>query len=819
MRASISHTKDPSPTIQTQALLDSHYASLKMHLAKNSAREFSLMHTRFFEQLISRLYHESLDALFGEYRPPKSKIPLAIYALGSFAREQLAVHSDIDMMFVYDEIEGYSVKSLIETILYKAWDLKIKIAHRAHSIGELETVASSDITIKSALLEARFIEGSFILKTHVQNRLQAIKHSNQVRFIASKLDERATLQKRFPLSMQPNIKDGAGGLRDIHLLFWIARIFFEIKHLYELPQSIIQEDEYRSFRTSVDLLFKVRNALHLIAGKKEDTLKLEYIPEVCNLIGYKQSAKSHIKFARDLFRTQKRIKLFASIWLDRLLLQKAPNLIDTTKLTLKAQHYYSLLDKLARHCNEPFEPSATLLAQLHTYAQKEKKIDEVRVASSVKRALCHSQSSCFFQTLLDARVLGKSIPVLKHIVDWPQFDGYHHYTVDIHSIKCLYHLETCDDPFLQELFYGLNKEEKLLLKLALFLHDAGKGRSKDHHQVGAILFRHYAKKLTLQPEHIKMGERLIRHHTLMSKIAQREDIFNERIVYAFISYFPSRKMLDLIYLLTYADLKGVGKGIYTSHVAQLLKRLYLNALEKIDNTTHINEAQKRIKKEQKIQTLPGYLTLCKSKRLKLSRIRSTALFLHYEAEEILDIALKAFACEGFCYNAYNESDRLVIEVWRNSIYSFNVAYLLQKLERFDLKQMDIYKLFDEIKYFRLLFDKEANEADFLDIDTFIHDAFTKDKTFVPNDIEIKRDEIEINCDYSETMASMALRCKDQKGLLANLIALFDTLGIDIASAKIHTLKRKVRDLFLIEKNGNFCHNTELIIQKLTQRSS
>ena len=201
------------------------------------------------------------------------------------------------------------------------------------------------------------------------------------------------------------------------------------------------------------------------------------------------------------------------------------------------------------------------------------------------------------------------ITPIKQVVDLPQFDGYHQYAVDIHSIRCMYHLEHIKDSFIQKLFDNFTSDEKAMLKIVTFLHDAGKGRKKDHHLVGASLFKVFAQKLHLKEEHIKMGERLITYHTLMSKIAQREDLYNEKVILSFASHFPNKKLLDMIYVLTYADMNGVGAGIYNNFNAKLIKTLYDQSLDVINNTAMLSEAAKRLKKEQTLKRNSDFQTL------------------------------------------------------------------------------------------------------------------------------------------------------------------------------------------------------------------
>ncbi|HHD79589.1 MAG TPA: HD domain-containing protein, partial [Epsilonproteobacteria bacterium] len=400
----------------------------------------------------------------------------------------------------------------------------------------------------------------------------------------------------------------------------------------------------------------------------------------------------------------------------------------------------------------------------------------------------------------------------KKVVDLPQFDGYHQYAVDIHSIRCMYHLEHIEDDFIRSLFENFNEDEKGMLKIVTFLHDAGKGRKRDHHHVGASLFKVFAHKLHMDEKLIKMGETLILYHTLMSNVAQREDIYNEKVILGFASHFPNQKMLDMIYVLTYADMSGVGADIYNSFSAKLIRTLYKHAKEMLGKTTMLDEAAKRAKKEQSLKKNIDFMTLKKSEQKKILNIPSNLLFLRYHPQRIVDISKKAFETTEYQYHISNHA-HLTIEIIRSD--NFNLAYLLSKMNNLDIVNMDICKLFNELKYFKIDFAQKIDKEEITLIEEFIHHAFRHQHKSVEHIIDIHKKDITIDCEHSKTYALMHLKNKDQKGLLAYVIETFDEMSIDIVTAKVHTLKNRVRDMFLIEKNGNFCHNVDRIIEKLT----
>ena len=258
---------------------------------ENQGKDFLVKHTRELDSIISFMYRVVLRKLFGDYQPMKGSVPISLIALGSYGREQLCVHSDIDLMIVFEKVDGYNIELIIEKFLYLAWDSGLKLGHRVHSVDELFEVSKEDITIKTSLLESRFIIGSNFVWHKTQGELNRIRLYNQKEFILDKIDEARKRRKKHPISMQPNIKEGVGGLRDANLIFWIANVIYGVKSLKELSGNLFSDEEYREFRIALELLFRVRSALHILTKKQEDRLLLEYLPQIANMLGFKTTQK------------------------------------------------------------------------------------------------------------------------------------------------------------------------------------------------------------------------------------------------------------------------------------------------------------------------------------------------------------------------------------------------------------------------------------------------------------------------------------------------------------------------------------------------
>jgi [protein-PII] uridylyltransferase len=786
-----------------------YFSTLEESFAYNSGKGFLVKHTKKIDTIIQLVYRVAMRSMFGTYMPMRSTLPITLLALGSYGREQLCVYSDIDLMIVYKEIPGYNTQEMIEKILYILWDAGLKLGHRVHEVGELFEASQSDITIKTSMLESRFIEGSKQLWDQTQTELNHIRKDNPKAFINAKIEEMQTLHRRFPMTMEPNLKEGVGGFRNANLVYWIGNIKHNIKRIRDLDSTIVSDRAYAEFHEALEFLFKVRSALHLATQKKEDRLRLELIPQVAQYLGYKATQNDHLKLSRKVISCLKIIKLHTTIWIDAL-----TEYYDRKTMLTPIKHddnYHALLEQLINAPVEKFPVHPTFLKALnHSYRPPH--IQE-QLYPLLLKIFEHPQSHLILSTLIDTRLLGYTIPYIKKVIDLPQFDGYHQYSVGIHSVKSVQALENIDDQRIKALYEKLSSKEKSFIKVVTLLHDAGKGRKRAHEEVGAILFKSFGKRLNLSNEEIILGKTLILHHTLMSTTAQREDLHAEQVILKFSSYFPTQKALDFIYLLTYADMRGVGNNTYNDFSAKLIATLYTQASLAISNIDKLRETTKRVRKETRLKRLKPFKKMPKSLQKKILNITSDLLFIKNTPQEIIQIAQRAINLEDYSFKIDNHHF-LTIEIFRRD--NLDLAYLLHKLSHLDIVQMDIYKLFSGIKYFKLEFNTSIEEGDYILLQKILLDALNHTYTLnLPKPI-IERKRIDINCHHSQEHARMIINCSDQKGLLSYIIKLFDSLNIDISSAKIHTKMNRVNDLFLIEKNGNFCNNINHIIKELTE---
>lgn len=805
-------------------------SSLNDIFVENQGKDFLVKHTRKIDHFINIIYKYTLRKHFGNYMPFINSIPMVLVGMGSYGREELCVYSDVDLMVVYKTTPGYNIEPLIQAILYLAWDAGIKLGHRTHELHDLFHTSNQDLTIKMAMLESRFLCGSKLLWMETERELLKIQKWEKKSVITKILEDHQKRREKFPLNMEPNIKEGVGGLRDANTLSWICKVLFGSIRLRDLVPKIISEEEFKEFRTALEFLYRVRSALHLSAKKKQDVLNLEFIPDIAHTLGFENKLlkNAQMQLSSKTLSCMHTIDITCKIFTQKItapLLSKSHTITQLRQSRIAKGVYCIDTHVMASFRN--VSPSLTVvLEQLQNFDAPFTTFDisyihyirncTFSVHNSKKTykqfhsLLYNANMYTIFSLLYDANILHQLIKPLKHILNLAQFDGYHKYPVDTHALHSLYHLETIKDAFIQALFDDVCPEGKALLRLVVFMHDLGKGRKVDHSELGSRIFKVYAIKLGFSEQAIETGTTLIKYHTLMSNTAIREDIYNENVILSFISKLQNPQILKMLYVLTYADMNAVNENIYTGFSAKLLRELYTFCNEMFTKEELIDETTKRLRKENILKKSPGFLALSKALQKKTLSIHSNVFFLKQKSHEIIDIVQKAdqTPANSFTYEITNDTH---LGITLTQSRSFNVSYLLGKLSYLDLAHMDIYKLFDNKKYFQIDFNEKIESSSIAIIRNLIEHSFDMS---IKNSLKkpvILRGEINLDCEHSKTYARMRINTKNQKGLMAFIVSVLDEHNIDIAMAKIQTIKNRTRNLLLIEKTALLCKNESHIL--------
>ncbi len=582
------------------------------HYGGASGGEIVRLYTAAMDDLLRALFRYA-DAEHGR-RFPKLNQRIAIVARGGYGRSELNPQSDVDLLFLHDYKRGPYAEIVTEIILHAMWDAGLVVGQGVRTARECVRLAGDDFKEKTALLDARFLGGDEKLYAELDKLLVAeVLNRNQQKFFKAKLEESRERHAKYGDSiylLEPQIKEGEGGLRDLHTAMWLAKVKYKVRSLDELVQkAVITGDERDAVVEARDFLWRVRNSLHFITGRHFDQLSFEMQERIEPMLGlrpiegqtagsalmraYYQHASTIYQFAEGLIarvvegptargflrRTPVRQIRPGVLVQQKVLAIGDPDLFrddplnmiaiyadcQAQEVELSGSAYQLVRDNLGRIDDAMRRNPATGKALMQILSHRG------RVADTL-------------EAMHRAGVLGAIIPEFGNLYARVLHDLYHIYTVDRHSLVAVRELERLragefkeTTPLLTEVARELDCLP--LVFLALLLHDIGKGHGHDHHELGATLTAEVSKRLGLDPEEIDLVVFLVRNHLMMSQVAQKGDLDDQRTIDEFARQVGSIDRLKALYLLTYADMRAVAPKVYNNWRDMLLSDLYMRALK------------------------------------------------------------------------------------------------------------------------------------------------------------------------------------------------------------------------------------------------
>ncbi len=565
---------------------------------------------------------------------------IAVLAVGGYGRAEMAPHSDIDLLFLVPwKVTGW-LEQVIESTLYIFWDMKLKVGHASRTVDECLRLGREDVTIRTALLEHRFLCGNEALAQTLRARLwDELFARTHAEFVEMKLTERAERHTKIGnqrYMLEPNVKEGKGGLRDLQTLYWIAKYIHAVDTAQELVAlGFFRAEEYATFRDAETFLWAVRCHMHHLSGRAVEQLTFDLQVGVAERMGYADHGgrRGVEHFMQDYFRHATHVGDLTRIFLTELearhvkrepILRHFLNKRKKMRYGLKVVQNRLDIEDPDAFLQEPinllrlFEeglvtgfllhPNAMRLvaANLHLIDDTLRETPEAQKLF-LRMLLKHSNPERALRRMNELGVLGAFIPEFETIVAMMQFNVYHHYTVDEHTIQCISTLAQIEREELVEelpvvsriLKEGVNRR---VLYVALLLHDIGKGRPEDHSILGAQIARRVTPRLGLKKSECEKVEWLVRYHLLMADTAQKRDISDPRTLRDFAKLVKTRERLDLLTALTVCDIRGVGPGTWNNWKAQLLRQLYRetadaleNGLEALNRENRADEAKRALR--------------------------------------------------------------------------------------------------------------------------------------------------------------------------------------------------------------------------------
>ncbi|MGZ5862432.1 MAG: [protein-PII] uridylyltransferase [Methyloceanibacter sp.] len=572
-----------------------------------------------FQDALIRLAYDFATNHVYRAKNPSAAERMAIVATGGYGRGLLAPGSDIDLLFLLPYKQTAWGESVAEYMLYLLWDLGFKVGHATRTIDQCVRLSLSDMTIRTALLDARLILGDEVLFAEFQRRFRKdVLDGNARAFIEAKLAEQNARHTRAGASrylVEPNIKDGKGGLRDLHTLHWLAKHLYPDKAEAEFVEAgVFTRSEYRSFRRCESFLWSVRCHLHFLTRRPEERLTFELQPLMAERLGYREHAglRAVERFMKHYFLVAKEVGDLTRIVCSALELKQLKPL--PTLPALLSPFSWRRRAKLRRTSDFRIENGRISAVDKDAFAKDPVNFIRLFVLADENRASFAPEvlrqvranfaliddnlranpaaNRLFLRLLADARdpegvlrhmneagVLGRFIPEFGRVVSLMQFNMYHHFTVDEHLIRTVGFLSgiergtyAIEHPVSTDVVRTINNRRALYV--AAFLHDIAKGRDEDHSEAGARIAQELGGRLGLTAPETETAVWLVENHLVMSQFAQSRDLNDPKTVRDFADLVQSRERLKLLLLLTVADIRAVGQGVWTGWKGQLLRTLY-----------------------------------------------------------------------------------------------------------------------------------------------------------------------------------------------------------------------------------------------------
>ncbi|MGO8955428.1 MAG: [protein-PII] uridylyltransferase [Rhodomicrobium sp.] len=571
---------------------------------------------RFQDELVKLIYDFSTTHIYRAGNPTAAE-RMALVATGGYGRGLLAPGSDIDLLFLLPYRQTAWGESIVESILYFLWDLGYKVGHATRNVDQTVKAARDDMTIRTALLDARLIHGETTLFNEMRARFIAnVVQGSQREFIAAKLTERELRLKRTGISryrVEPNVKEGKGGLRDLNMVHWFA-VYLNPDENGQAETSVFSPGETATFNRCEAFLWTVRCYLHFLANKPEERLSFDLQPEMARLLHYhdrkgllgvERFMKHYFLIAKDVgdltrtvcscleLRQLKSVPTMSDFvgtlpWSNRAKLAATTDFrVDNSRLNVKQADAFTKDPlNLIRFFVEAERNNLLLHPQAIRLVRSSLKLidDSFRSNPEANRLFLELLTSrnapeTSLRSMNETGVLGRFIPEFGRIVAMAQFNMYHHYTVDEHTIRAVGILSqiekgvyTKELPLSTEIISDI--QNRRALYLALLMHDAAKAVEGDHSIEGAKMTRKLAIRFGFEPGEAETAAWLVAHHLVMSQTAQHRDISDPQTVRSFADIVQSPERLKLLLLLTVADIRAVGPGIWNGWKGQLLRSLY-----------------------------------------------------------------------------------------------------------------------------------------------------------------------------------------------------------------------------------------------------
>jgi len=805
--------------------------------------DFAVIFCNYIDRLIKTLYRFT------------SGIPnntVAVVAVGGYGRGELNAHSDIDLLFLYQDTisEGFQ-----NNILYPLWDIKLELGHSSRTVNECLDDADNDYMLLTSLMDHRYLAGNYDLYMSFHERFCEMIKNRANKLFYERENEMYERRKKYsaPVYMlEPHIKEGAGSLRDVHNMLWLTQLFTDITNIMDLRNSdFFNSDTYDQFMSNYNILMRLRNEMHFLNNSKNDRLTLEVQKHLSVFSGYEneEDLLGVEKFLSDYYEITHNIAELAN---DYIWYLKEKYIIPTAKEeTRRIGEYYRISHKhllLQENCTDIYEKHPEEIINTFRILADNDLIPAKTLKDIVKKEVTLLQTEGLLEKVFpaflalfsrnklsktlylmhDYGILSILIEEFKAISYRVQYDMYHIYTVGTHSIKTVEETEKIGDGvvgyFLQSLYQ--QTKNKTVLMLAAFLHDIGKGHGKDHSRKGSEIAYNIVLRLGVSETDAELISFFVRNHLVLSDTAQRSDINDEKLIYDFSKLIKNRENLKMLYILTVADLRAVSSTVWTEWKGALLNDLYKRSEEALEQgldmakltTEKYQYARAQIKQFLKDKVdgsiieefLDGFKIRYFTAYSPQEILEHFDLINKYKTDGVLSVTGKINSQLAYTKISVCTTDRPglfsviagVLLANRANIMDANISVRTDGIiiDVFRVSDMDKLHAYSEHRLQKFTDELRDCLLNKITVEALLSAGF-KPSILKEKIINKQPTEITVNEDASDIYTLLEIYTHDRQRLLYDITSTISMFNLNIVVAKITTRIDQVADIFYLERIG------------------
>lgn len=750
---------------------------------------FSLYHSKNMDNFLKKTYDIVLKECFENFLPTSDNIPFCVLASKGYAKNNLCANESISLIFVYKDIKAYHLKPMIKAFIEILNDVHLQIDY---VVLELNGLYNASNELKTTIIGARFICGSKILFKSVKEKFDSILHANKNEFAQILLANFKDFNLPF-IKQEFNIKKDFGGLDHLRALESLLTLFKNSPKNYAL--NFMDEKNVSELRLAADFLLSLKSAINLQSNKDQDEFLFSNIHEITELM-YRKGKKN---LDAEKILVQKALQSMHTIgFYTHFLAYKIQN--ELQNIAQKQYRFKNLAEALTfllglKDQDIAFDLDLVFALKNLSYGKK----DLEKALALFEKIFYKRHSFCILKILFDSGILKELCKPFGMVRFLSDEEG--DYSFDEQAFLLLKEFEKYEDEL--ESLKNLNTDEKMILKLVILL-----SAINNENEISlASIYRAYCIKFNLKNDIFELGLRIFKNHNALKELAEKEDVYNPIIICALLSKVENLKTLELLHTLTWLKAKALNCNPFFYKV---IDRILENAKQGFDDENLLDETARRVKKELTLKRTKLFLEQNAILQDKITHIKSNLFIIKNTFEDIVEIA--RFAKENDFKFWFSNSTNLSLQIV--AFKDFKIEIVLTALANLNLVFMNLFELFDDKIYLRFEYDNIITDEQKNKLCELLNSnlsGFSSRKIKKPI---IKKDELKLDLNYSKIYAKLSLNTKDQQGLMAYMMNIFNELGLVLSAAKIQTIRQRTRNIFIFQKNEKLEHSEQKLVNLL-----